>query len=135
MRKNEAQWYWSIIIITLASTILILAVPENSYPLVYSRYLIGAIIALCLPGYTFTRILYPANLLGTQSEEPSFVERAALSLGVGIALFAVLGVLLNYSPWGIRTIPLVMSLMVLTLSFATIAMVNEYRTKTEVSVA
>ena len=40
----------------------------------------------------------------------------------------LVGLLLNYTPWGIRLTPIVISLTVLTVGLAVIALARQYRT-------
>jgi uncharacterized membrane protein len=37
------------------------------------------------------------------------------------------GLLLNYTPWGIRLTPIVLSLLALTIVFSTAAMIREHQ--------
>jgi len=53
------------------------------------------------------------------------IERVALSLGTSLALVPIDGLLLNYTPWGIRLTPTVLSLLALTIVFATAAIIRE----------
>jgi uncharacterized membrane protein len=49
-----------------------------------------------------------------------------LGFGLSLALVALVGLLLNYSPGGVRLLPLVVSLDGLTLVLATGGAVREY---------
>jgi uncharacterized membrane protein len=57
------------------------------------------------------------------------VERTALSLSMSLALTPIVGLILNYTPWGITLTPIVLSLFALTLVFATAAVIREHQTK------
>ena len=114
----------------------IFVVPEDDFPLVYARYVLGAIFILWLPGYAFIKALFPQTLpfaralahsLGTTEKNLDTIERVALSLGMSIALVPIVGLLLNYTPWGIRLTPIVLSLTTLTSAFATTAIAREYQ--------
>ena len=122
LQSNQAHWYWITIILTLIITLLVFIIPENAFPLVYARYILGSIFVLWLPGYTFTKALFPEKELDN-------IERAALSIGMSLALVPITGLLLNYTPWGIRLTPITLSLLVLTLAFASAAIVREHQTK------
>ena len=65
----------------------------------------------------------------TSTENLDTIERIALSLGMSIALVPIIGLLLNYTPWGIRLTPIVLSLLALTLVFATTAIIREHQSK------
>lgn len=55
------------------------------------------------------------------------VERAALSIGMSLAIVAINALILNYTPWGIATTPITLSLLGLTLILSTIAVVREHQ--------
>jgi uncharacterized membrane protein len=55
---------------------------------------------LFLPGYVLVAALYPRR------GDLELVERLALSLGLSIAVVPLIGLGLNYSPWGIRLNPI-----------------------------
>ena len=122
--SSNANWYWAIIAVAAATAALIFTVPENAYPIVYARYVLGATFVLFLPGYTFIRALFPEKELDN-------IERAALSMGMSIALVPITGLILNYTPWGIRTTSVTLSLLALTTIFATAAIIREHQTKTK----
>jgi uncharacterized membrane protein len=87
---------------------------------------------LWLPGYTFIKALFPTSVpIKTSSENIDTIERVALSLGMSLALTPIVGLILNYTPWGIRLTPVTLSLLALTVVFATAAILREYQTKTK----
>ncbi|MCC6050225.1 MAG: DUF1616 domain-containing protein, partial [Thermofilum sp.] len=51
-------------------------------------------------------------------DELSPLERLALSIGLSLALVPLVGLLLNYTPFGIRLYPVLAALSLLTLSLA-----------------
>ena len=54
---------------------------------------------------------------------------AAILDAVSIALVPIVGLILNYTPWGIRLTPITLSLLALTIVFATAAILREYQAK------
>jgi hypothetical protein len=120
LRSSQASWYWTIIILTSTTILLVFTVPENAFPLVYARYILGSIFVLWLPGYTFIKALFPEKELDS-------IERVALSIGMSLALVPITGLLLNYTPWGIRLTPITISLLTLTFTFATAAIIREHQ--------
>lgn len=118
----KAYWYWTVIVLSLAITILVFTIPENAYPIVYARYILGSIFVLWLPGYSLIKALFP-------TKEIDNIERTALSIGMSLALVPITGLLLNYTPWGIRLTPVTLSLLALTTVFATAAIIREHQTK------
>ncbi|MGB9841316.1 MAG: DUF1616 domain-containing protein [Candidatus Bathyarchaeales archaeon] len=130
LKTNSALWYWITIAAASITTILVFAVPENAYPISYLRNIFGAIFVLWLPGYAFIKALFPASTpLKTSSESLDRIERVALSLGMSLALVPIVGLILNYTPWGIRLAPVTLSLLALTAVFATAAVIREHQTK------
>jgi len=122
LKAKEAYWYWTTIVLTLATTLTVFTVPENAYPLAYARYLLGSIFVLFLPGYSLIKALFPTKELDN-------IERLALSIGMSLALVPITGLLLNYTPWGITTTPVTLSLLALTPVFATAAIIREHEAK------
>jgi len=124
--SEKAVWYWTTIAVAVATVIAVFTIPENAYPIVYIRYLLGSIFILWLPGYTFIKALFPTHVpIKTSSESLDTIERVALSIGMSLALVPIVGLLLNYTPWGIRLAPVTLSLLGLSVTFATVAMIRE----------
>lgn len=125
----SAHSYWYLLILTFAvtTTIVICAgdelerVPIIGGVFVYARFLFGTVFVLFLPGYSFIKALFP-------TKEIDNVERFALSIGMSLAIVAINALISNYTPWGISTDPLTLSLLGLTLTLSTVAVMREYQT-------
>lgn len=131
----DAHWYWITLFLATATTITVWAVPEDAIPAVYIRHLLGTLFLVYLPGYSLVKALFPAKSpLRTQSENLDIVERAALSLGLSIALVPIIGLLLNYTPWGIRLGQIILGSFIATTIFATIGIAREHAAKTRVTI-
>ena len=66
------------------------------FPSSVLRIILGLPFVLFFPGYALMVALYPRRVgMGG-------IERIALSLGLSIAVVALIGLILNYTPWGIR---------------------------------
>lgn len=73
------------------------------------RTVLGVPFVLFFPGYTLIGALFPKKTdLGT-------IERLTLSIGLSLAVVPLIGLALNYTPWGIRLYPIIISLFILTL--------------------
>jgi uncharacterized membrane protein len=84
---------------------------------------------LILPGFAFIKALVPTTVpLKTGSENLDNVERIALGFGMNLVLVPIIGLVLNYTPWGVRLTPITLSLFALTIVFATIALLRDVRT-------
>lgn len=79
------------------------------------RPVFGVLFLLIVPGYLFTAALFPA------SDDIEWIERIALTFGLSIAVVPLIGLGLNYSPWGIRLTPIVTALVIFTLAMIGIA--------------
>jgi len=123
IRSNEAYWFWTTTSLAIATAITVFTVPEDAYPIVYIRYVLGSIFVLGLPGFTLIKALFPSK------KEMDIIERLALSIGLSLAIVPIVGLLLNYTPWGIRLTPITISLLALTITFATTALIREHQTK------
>ena len=73
----------------------------------FLRVLFGIPMVLFIPGYALIAALFPGKRISTAS------NGYALSFGLSIAVVPLTGLVLNYTPWGIRLDPIVMSLAIL----------------------
>ena len=130
LKTSQALWYWATIATATITAAAVFTVPEDFYPWSYIRNALGIIFVLWLPGYTFIKALFPVQVpIKMSTENLDTIERIALSLGMSIALVPIISLLLNYTPWGIRLTPIVLSLFALTLVFATAAVIREQQIK------
>jgi len=123
LKTPEATWYWITIILVTATTLTVLTIQASMYPLTYLRYILGIIFVVFLPGYSLIKLLFP-------EKELENIERTTLSIAMSLALVPITGLILNYTPWGIRTTPLTLSLLTLTIIFATVAVIREHQINT-----
>ncbi|WP_069807926.1 DUF1616 domain-containing protein [Vulcanisaeta thermophila] len=113
----EGLWYWVVLGISLASLSAVLLI--SSGPLMYIRYALGALMTLFMPGYSLVETLYP------RGDELKPLERLALSIGLSLAITPLIGLILNYTPWGIRLIPIVVSTTLVTTALLTTAAIRK----------
>jgi hypothetical protein len=107
------------------ATLLVVYLAPSSFPLIAFRWVLGSMFVLFLPGYMAVEALFP------RGRELDMIERFALSVGLSLALVPLVGLLLNYTPWGIRLDPIMMSLTILTMGLSMIAMARRYRLSVE----
>lgn len=91
-----------IAVATLAFTLTPLADLPVRVPL-------GLLMVLFVPGYALIAALFPRD------GDLDGIERVALSFGLSIAVVPLIGLGLNYTPWGIRLTPVVISLAIFTI--------------------
>lgn len=126
----------AIICLTLLTDLFALAPVLNETPV---RIVLGLVFVLFAPGYAFITALFPES--GGQQFEPGLssrsefdpddgidgIERLALSLGTSIAIVPLIGLLLNFTPFGIRLVPIVCSLSLFTIGMSIVAAVRRWR--------
>lgn len=125
LQSPYSYWFWKVVLLVGISLLVVFFIPATSTPWVYIRYVFGSILLLFLPGYCLIRALFPKYGARATPAVLDSIERLALSLGASIALTPLTALLLNYSPWGITTSPLIVSLCGLTISVAVTAVVRE----------
>ena len=69
---------------------------------------VAILLVLFVPGYVLVATLFPSN------KELDWIERTALSFGLSIAVVPLLGLLLNFTPWGIRFAPIAATIAAFT---------------------
>lgn len=124
--SQNAAWFWVVIAISIATAGSVFIIPENAFPIVYLRSALGLVFVLFLPGYSFIKALFPTVLpVNINSESLESIVRIALSIGMSLAIVPIVGLILNYTPWGIRLIPITLSLLALTAVSAIAALLRE----------
>jgi len=118
-RGSYSLWLWTSIFIVVL-TIVLIQVSEFSLVLRIIRYVLGSIIVLFLPGYATIEALYPRD------NELTDLERVALSIGLSLAITPLIGLLLNYTPWGIRLYPILLSLALYIIVMLFLAAYRKY---------
>jgi hypothetical protein len=112
-------WFWATIILAGAAILSVAFVPDL-YPVNAIRWVLGSVFVLYLPGYTLMQFLF------SERKELDSLERFALSVGLSLAVVPLIGLILNYLPWGIRLTPITISLTLFVLSFAILAATRKY---------
>jgi uncharacterized membrane protein len=92
------------------------------------RILLGVPFILFIPGYVLVAALLSYKKPGSTV---TFIERIALSFGVSIAIVPLIGLGLNFSPWGIRVEPLLLLLSIFIFGFGLFALFRWYSTSPE----
>jgi uncharacterized membrane protein len=123
----------AVLAVVAATCVTVLVPVLNETPL---RAVFGLVFVLFLPGYAFVAALFPeagtpptalideeevATENTAQAEEATEsgtplgdrgidgIERVALSFGLSIAIVPLIGLVLNFTPWGIRLVPVLLS--------------------------
>ncbi|MCL0029831.1 DUF1616 domain-containing protein [Dehalococcoidia bacterium] len=102
-----------LLAINILSVVLILTI--SFFPIQALRIILGLPFILFFPGYTLIAALFP------KKSGLDAIERVALSFGLSIAVVPLIGLVLNYTPWGIRLYPILVSLTVFIAAMSAIA--------------
>jgi len=101
-----------VMALVLLTNLFILLPSLSSSPI---RTVMGLPMVLFLPGYALIAALFPGK------DDLDGIERIALSFGLSIAVVPLIGLGLNYTPWGIRLVPVLISLSAFTVAMSLIA--------------
>jgi uncharacterized membrane protein len=110
------------------------------------RIVVALIMALFVPGYALIAVLFPERGPSVSEETPTtpndtadttdahsesggidVLERVVLSFGASIALVPLVGLVLNFTPWGLRLVPVLAGLTMLTVPLTVLAAVRRAR--------
>lgn len=110
-------WFWAAVGAVLLSAAL---TSVTSGFFLYFRYVFGSALILFLPGYALIEALYPKRELDE-------LTRFALSIGLSLAISPLTGLVLNYTPFGIRLLPVTLSLAGVTSALLVAALVRKHQ--------
>ena len=113
---SRTSLFWLTVVVSMLTLATIYLMPQIA-PLSAIRIICGTIFMLFIPGYSLTRLLFPTR-------DTDGIELIALSIGLSFAVTPLVGLMLNYSPWGIQLDPVVISLSVVSIA---LAFVGTYR--------
>lgn len=106
MQRAYRPYPLDILLCLLISLLLIPLVLFNFEPTL--RLILGLPFLLFIPGYVLVFALFPARKTDRGIDT---LERIVLSFGLSIAVVPLIGLLLNYTPWGIRLEPILLSMV------------------------
>ena len=119
------SWFYASVALSLITVPMIYALPTEP-PLAIARWILGSVFLLFLPGYVTIETLFP------RFRDLNVIERFALSIGLSLALVPLVGLLLNYTPWGVTFTPIVISLTIFTLGLACVGLGRRYGISREI---
>jgi uncharacterized membrane protein len=100
-RPFSITFHHDLMAIVGLSFLLVLAVYLLPFPAL--RIVLGGPFVLFFPGYIMTAALFPGR------DDLEGLERLGLSLGLSIAILPLMGLVLNYTPWGITMLSTLLS--------------------------
>jgi len=128
IRRLPADLAAAVALVVLTNLAVLLPVVSET-PL---RVVLGLPFVLFVPGYAFVAALFPEAGESPVTDEESDalaedtpnagdrsgidgIERVALSFGLSIAVVPLIGLVLNFMPWGIRLVPILVGVSAFTL--------------------
>ncbi|MCW4030141.1 MAG: DUF1616 domain-containing protein [Candidatus Bathyarchaeota archaeon] len=125
--SENATWFWVTILLSMVATIVAF-IPSDFFLVVYLRYGLGILIISFLPGFACVKALHLERGENKSSSETTLkrTEQVALSIAISLVIAPLVCLFLNYSPWGITLVPLMLSLLGLTVIFSVIALIIQY---------
>jgi len=137
LKSYQSLWFWIGIAIALLTLVVTLLIGENFYPWSFIRNILGLIFVLWLPGYAFIKALFPVKTELKSSNNLTNltnVERFALSAIMSLAWVALISLVLNFTPWGINVMSILLSLSSFSLVLLLVAVIREYLTRNAVQI-
>ena len=102
-----------IILVNILSFLLIAVIAF--FPNSPACVILGLPFILFFPGYMLICALFP------RKKDLDWIEKLALSMGLSIAVTSLMGLMLNYTPFGIRLYPVTFSLFLFMLPLSAVA--------------
>ena len=116
MKVNFKYDLLVIIILCALLAVVIILLPSDVL-----RIIMGLPFLLFFPGYTMITALFPSK------EDLNGIERVAFSFGLSIVVVPLLGLALNYMPYGIRLFPVLITISLFILVMSIIAWLRRRR--------
>ena len=113
-------WLYISVAISFGTILLAYVLPQSS-PFVEVRWVVGSLFLLFIPGYVMLEASFPTDV-GLNS-----TEHFGLSVGLSLVLVMLVGLLLNFTPYGIQLTPIIISISLLTFGLAAVAIARRYR--------
>jgi len=122
IKTRAATWYWITIILSLFTVLIIFSMPNNSFPLIILRNILGVIFVLLLPGHSLVKTLF-------SKKELDFIEYTGLTIGLSLALVPIVGLTLRFTIFDLELTTLTISLLIITLFLSTMAIIRDYKAR------
>jgi uncharacterized membrane protein len=92
------------------------------------RIILGLPFLLFIPGYLLVFALFPLRKTNVGIDT---IERIALSFALSLAIVPIIGLVLNYTPWGLQIVPIFLSLFGFIIGVGAIVLFRSYQTPSE----
>ena len=121
--KSGLPWDMKIVMLWTALCIVSIYTPVINQSFI--RLFLALPLILFIPGYVLIAALFP------DFTEIDSIERIVLSIGTSIVITPLIGLCLNFTSWGIRLDPIIISLTVVIVVLVIIVGIRRNRTSPE----
>ena len=111
--RNELLYINVLVVLFIIITLLI--------PLDAIRIVLGIPFVFFCPGYVIIVALFP------RKEQLDTIERIVLSFGLSIAVLTLLGMVISYTPWGLKLEAVLYSIASLVFIMSVVAYIRRKR--------
>jgi hypothetical protein len=119
LRMWELNLFLYISLVVSFAAILAVYLFPPDFPFIIFRWVFGLLFVLFVPGYVAVEALFGYA-------EFDLFELIALSVGLSVTLTMFVGLLINYTPWGITLTPIIIALTTLTILLDIVALLRRY---------
>ena len=121
-QNGQFEFPWDLKIVLLWTALCIVSIYTPVINQSFLRIILTLPLILFIPGYVLIAALF------TDSADIDTVERIVLSIGTSIVITPLIGLCLNFTSWGIRLNPLIISLTAVIVVLVIIAGIRRTRT-------
>ena len=124
-RQPRSGLPWDMKIVLLWTALCIVSIYAPIINQSFLRIILSLPLILFIPGYMLIAALFP------DSTDIDAIERIVLSIGTSIVITPLIGLCLNFTSWGIRLDPILLSLTGVIVVLVVIAGIRRSRTPPE----
>jgi hypothetical protein len=112
-----SMWFWELAVTTVVSLGLVFA---SSGLALYLRYVFGSLLVLFLPGYSLIGFIY------FKKDDLDYLTRISVSFAMSLAITTMVGLVLNFTPFGITLLPVALSTAGVTIGLLFLTALRKY---------
>ena len=110
-------WFWELSVATVVSLGLVFA---SSGLALYLRYVFGSLLVLFLPGYSLVGFIY------FKKDDLDYLTRISVSFVMSLAITTLVGLVLNFTPFGITLLAVALSITGVTVGLLFLTALRKY---------
>lgn len=118
---TKRRFFLDIFLIIILTGLCALFILEPTLNKTIVRTVLGLLLVLFLPGYTFIAFMFPKR------GDLGIIERLVLSFGLSITITTLIGLALNYTPSGVHMDSILVSLTGVTVLLCAVSFLRRWR--------